>query len=148
VQSPADFRDLGPQVRRRVFWRLMPLLFFLYVINFLDRVNVAYAALEMTHDLNFSDKVFGLGAGIFFAGYLLLEIPGALIVERWSARKWIARIMISWGFVTMAMALVHTPGQFYWARFSLGVAESGFFTGILVYLRHWFVQEDRACFFS
>jgi len=122
----------------------MPLLFLLYVVNFLDRVNVAYAALEMTHDLNFSDKVFGLGAGIFFAGYLLLEIPGALIVERWSARKWIARIMLSWGFVTMLMALVHTAHQFYGARFSLGVAESGFFTGILVYIRHWFVQEDRA----
>jgi MFS transporter, ACS family, tartrate transporter len=122
----------------------MPLLFLLYVVNFLDRVNVAYAALEMTRDLRFSDQVFGFGAGVFFLGYLLLEIPGAIIVERWSARKWLARIMVSWGFVTLLMALVHTPRQFYAARFALGLAESGFFTGVLVYLRHWFVAQDRA----
>ena len=122
----------------------MPLLFLLYVVNFLDRVNVAYAALDMTRDLRFSDQVFGLGSGIFFLGYLLLEIPGAIIVERWSARKWIARIMVTWGFVTLLTAFVHTERQFIMARFSLGLAESGFFTGILVYMRHWFVAQDRA----
>jgi ACS family tartrate transporter-like MFS transporter len=122
----------------------MPLLFLLYVINFLDRVNVAYAALDMTRDLRFSDQVFGFGAGIFFLGYLLLEVPGAIIVERWSARKWIARIMVTWGFVTLLTAFVHTERQFIVARFSLGLAESGFFTGILVYMRHWFVAQDRA----
>jgi MFS family permease len=116
----------------------------LYVIAFLDRVNVAYAALEMSHDLAFSDRVFGLGAGIFFLGYFLLEIPGTLIVERWSARRWIARIMVSWGIVTSLVGLVHTPRQFYTARFLLGIAEAGFFPGIIVYLTHWFRHEDRA----
>jgi len=122
----------------------MPLLFLLYVVNFLDRVNLTYAVLDMRRDLGFSDAVYGFGAGVFFLGYLLLEVPGAIIVERWSARKWIARIMVSWGLVTVLTAFVNTPNQFFAARFSLGLAESGFFTGILVYMRHWFVAQDRA----
>lgn len=130
--------------RRRIMRRLLPFLWLLYVIGFLDRVNVAYAALQMTHDLHFSDRVFGLGAGIFFIGYVLLEIPGTLIVERWSARRWIARIMISWGIVTAIVGLVQTAHQFYWARFLLGLAEAGFFPGVLVYLTHWFREKDRA----
>ena len=130
--------------RRKIARRLLPFLWFLYVIAFLDRVNVAYAALEMSHDLAFSDRVFGFGAGIFFVGYVLLEIPGALIVERWSARRWIARIMISWGIMTAMVGLVHTSREFYAARFLLGAAEAGFFPGIIVYLTHWFRQEDRA----
>jgi MFS transporter, ACS family, tartrate transporter len=130
--------------RRRITRHLLPFLWLLYVIAFLDRVNVAYAALEMSHDLAFSDRVFGLGAGIFFIGYVLLEIPGAVIVERWSARRWIARIMISWGIITVLVGLVHTPQQFYLARFLLGTAEAGFFPGIIVYLTHWFRHEDRA----
>jgi D-galactonate transporter len=130
--------------RRRIARRLLPFLWLLYVIAFLDRVNVAYAALEMSHDLGFSDRVFGTGAGIFFVGYVLLEIPGAVIVERWSARRWIARIMISWGIITVLVGLVHTSRQFYAARFLLGMAEAGFFPGIIVYLTHWFRHEDRA----
>jgi MFS transporter, ACS family, tartrate transporter len=130
--------------RRRIARRLLPFLWLLYVIAFLDRVNVAYAALDMTHDLGFSDRVFGLGAGIFFIGYVLPEIPGAILVERWSARRWIARIMISWGIITVLVGLVHTAHQFYTARFLLGAAEAGFFPGILVYLTHWFRHEDRA----
>jgi len=129
--------------RRRIALRLLPFLWFLYMIAFVDRVNVAYAALEMSHDLGFSDRVFGLGAGIFFVGYVLLEIPGALLVERWSARRWIARIMISWGIVTALVGFVHTPRQFYTARFALGMAEAGFFPGIIVYLTHWFCRHDR-----
>lgn len=130
--------------RRRIARRLLPFLWLLYVIAFLDRVNVAYAALEMSHDLSFSDRVFGTGAGIFFIGYVLLEIPGAVIVERWSARRWIARIMISWGIITVLVGFVHTSRQFYAARFLLGMAEAGFFPGIIVYLTHWFRHEDRA----
>ena len=130
--------------RRRIARRLLPFLWLLYIIAFLDRVNVAYAALEMSHDLGFSDRVFGTGAGIFFIGYVLLEIPGAVIVERWSARRWIARIMISWGIITVLVGLVHTSRQFYAARFFLGMAEAGFFPGIIVYLTHWFRHEDRA----
>ena len=130
--------------RRRIAIRLLPFLWWLYVIAFMDRVNVAYAALEMSHNLGFSDRVFGLGAGIFFIGYVLLEIPGALIVERWSARLWIARIMITWGIITVLVGFVHTAHQFYAVRFLLGAAEAGFFPGVIVYLTHWFSRRDLA----
>src|SRR6202045_1271890 len=123
VEAPAV--EVGLCARRHIARRLMPYLFALYVINFLDRMNVGAAALQMPKDLGFSDRVVGLGAGIFFLGYLLLEIPGALIVERWSARRWIARIMISWGLITVLVAFVHTAHQFYAARFLLGAAEAG-----------------------
>src|SRR5205085_11317048 len=86
---------------------------------------------------------YGFGAGIFFVGYFLLEIPGSILVERWSARKWIARIMVTWGAMAIAAGFVHTPRQFYWVRFLLGVAEAGFFPGIIVYLSHWFRREER-----
>ena len=142
--SVAELADVSLRARRRVAWRLLPFLFILYIIAFLDRVNVGYAGLEMARDLAFSDRVFGLGAGIFSIGYFIFEIPGALIVERWSARRWIARILITWGGVTILVAAVHTPRQFYAARFLLGVAEAGFFPGLLVYLTHWFRHEDRA----
>ena len=144
MDSEPILSDVGRRTRRRIAWRLLPFLFFLYFIAYLDRVNVGYAGLEMSHNLGFTDRVFGLGAGIFFAGYFLFEIPGALIVERWSARRWIARILITWGFVTTLVALIQTPMQFYGARFFLGVAEAGFFPGIIVYLTHWFRHEDRA----
>jgi len=144
MDSEPILSDVGRRTRRRIAWRLLPFLFLLYFIAYLDRVNVGYAGLEMSHKLGFTDRVFGLGAGIFFAGYFLFEIPGALIVERWSARRWIARILITWGFVTTLVALIQTPMQFYGARFLLGVAEAGFFPGIIVYLTHWFRHEDRA----
>jgi len=131
-------------VVRKISVRLLPFLFLLYIIAFLDRVNVSFAGLEMMRDLNFSDRVFGLGAGIFFVGYVVFEIPGALLVERWSARRVIARILVTWGIVTVLVALVRTPGQFYAARFLLGAAEAGFFPGVVVYLTHWFRYEDRA----
>ena len=136
--------DIALSTRRRIAQRLLPFLFTLFVIAFLDRVNVSYAALEMTHDLNFSNRVFGFGSGIFFVGYLLFEIPGCLIVERWSARKWFARIMVTWGLITVLMAFIRTPMHFYLVRILLGAAEAGFFPGILVYMTHWFRSEDRA----
>jgi MFS transporter, ACS family, tartrate transporter len=123
---------------------LLPYVLLLYVIAYLDRNNLATAALQMPHDLGFDDRVIGLGAGIFALGYVILEIPGTLIVEHWSARRWITRIMISWGLVTLGMAFVRTPHQFYTMRFLLGLAEAGFFPGIIVYLTHWFIYEDRA----
>jgi ACS family tartrate transporter-like MFS transporter len=119
-------------------------VFLLYVIAYLDRQNLATAALQMPHDLGFDDRIIGLGAGIFSLGYVILEIPGTMIMERWSARRWLTRIMISWGLVTMATAFIRTPHQFYTLRFLLGLAEAGFFPGIIVYLTHWFVYEDRA----
>jgi len=136
--------DIAASARRRIARRLLPFVFLLYIIAFLDRVNVAYAALQMTRALGFSAEVFGFGAGIFFVGYFLLEIPGALLVEKWSAKAWIARILISWGMVTVLVAFVKTAHQFYWVRFFLGMAEAGFFPGIIVYLTHWFRSEDRA----
>jgi MFS transporter, ACS family, tartrate transporter len=143
MSSPSD-SAVARSARARIARRLLPFLWLLYIIAFLDRVNVAYAGLQMTHDLGFSDRVFGVGAGIFFVGYVLLEIPGAIIVERWSARRWIARIMISWGIITAFVGMVHTAHQFYVARFILGAAEAGFFPGVIVYLTHWFRYEDRA----
>ncbi|MGA2880303.1 MAG: MFS transporter [Bryobacteraceae bacterium] len=136
--------SIAERTRRRINRRLMPFLFLLYIIAFLDRINISFAGLDMTRELGFSDRVFGLGSGIFFAGYVLLEIPGSLFVELWSARKWIARIMISWGLIGSLTGLIHTAHQFYWARFILGVAEAGFFPGIVVYLTHWYREQDRA----
>jgi len=148
---PVSTRNLGSQTDavaeralRRISLRVMPYVFLLYIIAFLDRVNVGYAALQMAGDLGFSAEVFGFGAGIFFFGYVILEIPGSVIVERWSARKWIARIMISWGILAIMMAFVKTAPQFYTVRFLLGAAEAGFFPGIIVYLSHWFRYQDRA----
>jgi D-galactonate transporter len=132
------------RARKRIAWRLLPFLFLLYIIAFLDRMNVSAAALQMPHDLGFNDKVVGLGAGMFFIGYLVLEIPGALIAERWSARRWIARIMISWGMITALMAFIHTAREFYWVRFLVGAAEAGFLPAVIVYVSHWFRNEDRA----
>src|SRR5213594_4822040 len=109
-----------PALRRKVAWRVLPLVFLLYIVAYLDRANVGFAKLRMASDLRFSEEVFGLRIGIFFICYLLLEIPGALLIERWSARKWFARILISWGFISALTAFVHTPMQFYIARFFLG----------------------------
>src|SRR5579862_788012 len=130
--------------RRKIAWRLLPFLFVLYVIAFLDRMNVGAAALQMPHDLGFNDHVVGLGAGMFFVGYVVLEIPGALIAERWSARRWIARIMISWGIITAVMAFIHSAREFYLVRFLVGAAEAGFFQAVVVYISHWFRTQDRA----
>jgi MFS transporter, ACS family, tartrate transporter len=135
---------VGTHTRRLIAARLIPFLFILYIINYLDRTSVAYAALEMSRDLGFSDRVFGLGAGIFFVGYVALQIPGALLVERWSARRCITIIMVVWGSLTALTGLVHTASQLYVARLVLGAAEAGFFPGVVVYLSHWFICEDRA----
>jgi MFS family permease len=135
---------VAQRTRKRIAWRLLPFLFLLYVIAFLDRMNISAAALQMPGDLGFSDRVVGLGAGIFFLGYFLLGIPGALIAEQWSAKRWIARIMMSWGTLTVLMAFIRTAGQFYFVRFVVGAAEAGFFPIVIVYLSHWFRNEDRA----
>lgn len=155
----ADSSQLGvaERTRRRITWRLMPFLLLLYFLAYIDRTNVSIAALDMKKPLGagglgFNDDIIGTGAGIFFIGYFLLEIPGTLIVEKWSARKWIARIMISWGIVAAMMGLIGTKWmnfsdnvtQFYVLRFVLGIAEAGFFPGIVVYLAHWFRYTDRA----
>jgi ACS family tartrate transporter-like MFS transporter len=133
------------RARRKAYYRLLPLCFIAYVIAYVDRANVAIAKLTMARDLpHFDNRVIGLGAGIFFIGYFLLEIPGTLLVEKWSARKWISRIMITWGITAAMTAAVKTPMQFYVVRFLLGLAEAGFFPGVIVYLTHWFPSRDRA----
>jgi MFS transporter, ACS family, tartrate transporter len=136
--------EVSDRTRRHIAARLLPFLFILYITNYLDRTNLAYAAIGMSRDLGFSDRVFGLGAGIFFVSYVALQIPGALLVELWSARRMISATMIAWGSLTVLTALVRTPGQLYFARFLLGAAEAGFFPGVIVYLSHWFIREDRA----
>jgi ACS family tartrate transporter-like MFS transporter len=140
ISTPIDFAVL----RRKVAWRVLPLVVVMYFVSYLDRANVAFAKLRMANDLKFSEEVFGLGIGIFFIGYLILEIPGALLVERWSARKWFSRILITWGIISALTAFVQTSGQFYCIRFLLGVAEAGYFPGIIVYFTHWFTQGDRS----
>lgn len=168
---PSDLAPSGPtsldRARKKAYWRLLPLLFLAYVIAFVDRANVSIAKLTMQKDLaGFDNAVFGFGAGIFFLGYFLLEIPGSLIVERWSARIWIFRIMVTWGFMAALTAFVGIPlgisewivstynsvfdaqlgvaaFQFYAVRFLLGLAEAGFFPGVVVYLTHWFSSRDR-----
>ena len=130
--------------RRIVGVRLLPFLFVLYVVNYIDRTNLAYAAVGMSRTLGFGDRVFGFGAGIFFISYLALQIPGARMVERFGARRAISACMMVWGLLTVLTALVHTPIQLYLARFALGAAESCFFPGVIVYLSYWFIREDRA----
>jgi MFS transporter, ACS family, tartrate transporter len=124
--------------------RLLPFLCLCYAVNFLDRVNVGFAALSMNQDLGFSPSVFGTGAGIFFAGYLLFEVPSNLALQHFGARIWIARIMVSWGIIATAMAFVAGETSFYVMRFLLGVAEAGFFPGIILYLTYWFPARERA----
>ncbi|MGB9460422.1 MAG: MFS transporter [Candidatus Acidiferrum sp.] len=144
MAEPMLDSTVAQRAQNRIAWRLLPFLFLLYMIAFLDRMNISAAALEMPHDLGFNDKVVGLGAGMFFIGYVVLEIPGALIAERWSARKWIARIMISWGIITALMAFIHSAREFYLVRFFVGAAEAGFFPAVIVYISHWFRYRDRA----
>jgi MFS transporter, ACS family, tartrate transporter len=134
----------GASARSRIAWRLLPFLFLLYVANYLDRTNIAYATLGMKGDLGLTDQVFGTASGIFFIGYFALQIPGALLVERWSARWLLAITLIMWGAFTVLTGLVRTPLELYGARFLLGAAEAAFFPGVIVYLSHWFVEQDRA----
>jgi MFS family permease len=124
--------------------RLLPFLLCSYLLAYIDRTNVGVAKLGMQPELGFTDQVIGLGAGIFFAGFVLLEIPGSLIVEHLSARKWLARMMVSWGLVACLAGFIETRYQFYGLRFLLGAAEAGFFPGVIVYLAHWFRYQDRA----
>src|ERR1700736_4231366 len=134
----------GESARTRIAWRLLPFLFLLYVANYLDRTNIAYAQFGMGGDLGLTDSIFGNASGIFFIGYFALQVPGAVLVERWSARRLLAITLVAWGALTTLTAFVRTPSQLYGARFLLGAAEAGFFPGVIVYLSHWFIYQDRA----
>lgn len=130
-------------VYRKVSWRLMPLLFVCYIVAYLDRVNVGFAKLQMQDALQFSESVYGLGAGIFFIGYFLFEVPSNVILHRVGARRWIARIMVTWGLLSAATMFVDSPMTFYAIRFLLGAAEAGFFPGIILYLTYWYPAARR-----
>ncbi|MEJ0038525.1 MAG: MFS transporter [Gammaproteobacteria bacterium] len=131
-------------VIRKAMWRLLPFLCFIYFIAYLDRINVSVAALTMNGDLGISDSAYGLGAGIFFVAYFLFEVPSNFALKRFGARAWIARIMVTWGLISMGMAFVAGPKSFYVMRFLLGIAEAGFFPGMIFYLTYWFPNRVRA----
>ena len=128
----------------RIAWRIIPIFLVSYIVAYLDRVNVGFAKLQMMGDLKFTDSVYGLGAGMFFIGYFVFEIPSNLILHKVGARVWLCRVLITWGIVSGCAALVHTPWQFYTCRFLLGLAEGGFFPGMVLYLTYWFPSNRRA----
>src|SRR5215467_11968443 len=136
--------DVATVTLRKVTLRLIPFLFVLYIVAWLDRVNVGFAALQMNSDLGFSSAAFGFGSGVFFLGYCLCEVPSNLILHRVGARQWISRIMISWGAISVAMMFVRSTPAFYILRFLLGAAEAGFFPGVVYYLSHWYPEAQRA----
>src|SRR2546428_10182740 len=140
MPAAADLTSATARVRRR----LIPFLFLLYIVAYLDRINVGFAALQMNQALGFSPRTYGLGAGIFFLSYVTFEIPSNVILARVGARWWIARIMISWGLVSSATMFIRGAAGFYTLRFVLGVAEAGFFPGLIYYLTRWFPARERA----
>ena len=130
-------------IYKKVTLRLIPFLFICYLAAYLDRVNVGFAKLQMLSDLKFSETVYGLGAGIFFIGYFLFEVPSNILLEKIGPRVWIARIMITWGVLSSCMMFVSSETSYYILRFFLGVAEAGFFPGIILYLTYWYPQDRR-----
>jgi len=145
VDSPStEPPDVATVTLRKITLRLIPFLFVLYIVAWLDRVNVGFAALQMNSDLGFSSAAFGFGSGVFFLGYCLFEVPSNLLLHRVGARRWIARIMVSWGAISVAMMFVQTTLTFYVLRFLLGAAEAGFFPGMIYYLSLWYPEAQRA----
>ena len=140
--------DLETSTIRAISWRLIPFLVLAYFLSYLDRVNLGFAALTMNKELNFSPVVFSWGAGIFFIGYFIFEVPSNLALEKFGASRWIARIMVTWGIISALMSLVSGEWSFYILRFLLGVAEAGFFPGIILYLTYWYPAEYRARFLA
>lgn len=140
----AESGRIQDSLYRKIAWHIMPILVIGYIIAYIDRVNVSFAKLQMLGDLKFSDSVYGVGAGIFFLGYFAFEVPSNIMLHKTGARVWICRVMVTWGIVSALTALVRTPMQFYCARLMLGVAEAGFFPGMILYLTYWFPAHRRA----
>src|SRR5712692_5189132 len=136
--------SIGRSALKKASWRLIPLIGVAYGVAYTDRVNISFAALQMNRDLHFSASIYGFGAGLFFLSYAACEIPSNLLLYRFGARRWIARIMITWGFLAMGMMFVKTPVEFYVVRFLLGMSEAGFFPGVVYYLSQWFPANARA----
>jgi MFS transporter, ACS family, tartrate transporter len=141
---PNTEHDVEVRVNRKLAWRIIPFVMLLYFVSFLDRVNVGFAAMTMNKTIGLSPTAFGLGGGLFFIGYFLFEVPSNLILHKVGARLWIARVMVTWGIVSVASAFVTGPTSFYVLRFLLGVAEAGFFPGVILYLSLWFPARQRA----
>lgn len=131
-------------LHQKIWLRIVPFLFVCYVVSFLDRINIGFAQLQMKHDLGFSDAMYGLGAAVFYIGYVLCEVPSNMLLARFGAQRTFTRIMLLWGAVSVGMAFVSTPAQFYTLRFLLGVFEAGFFPGIVLYMTYWFPARRRA----
>ena len=144
VEPPTNADPIARSALRKATWRLIPLIALGYGTAYMDRVNISYAALQMNRDLHFSNTIYGFGAGLFFLSYAACEIPSNLMLYRFGARKWLSRIMVTWGVIAMGMMFVRTPMQFYIARFLLGMAEAGFFPGIIFYLMQWYPPHMRA----
>lgn len=142
--SRSPVQDVGRTAMRKATWRLIPLIALGYGTAFMDRVNISFASLQMNRDLHFTASIYGLGAGLFFLSYAACEVPSNLLLCRFGARRWLSRIMITWGVLAIAMMFVRTPRQFYVLRFLLGIAEAGFFPGVVFYLMQWFPPEMRA----
>jgi MFS transporter, ACS family, tartrate transporter len=136
--------EIESVVVRKLTWRLIPFLFLLYIVAYLDRINVGFAALQMRQQLAFTDAVYGLGAGMFFAGYFFFQMPSNLVLQRVGARRWISLLMVVWGLISASMILVSGHRSFYLLRFLLGAAEAGFFPGVILYLKNWFPAQARA----
>ena len=148
IRSPHEAGGIENRTIRKLQLRLLPFLFLLYVISFVDRINIGFAALTMNTELDMTSQQFGFAAGIFFFGYCLFEVPSNLLLHKIGARIWIARILISWGILATLTGLVHTIHQLYWLRFLLGLAEAGYFPGIVLYLTYWFRRRERARAFA
>ncbi|WOD14601.1 MFS transporter [Paraburkholderia kirstenboschensis] len=148
VLTQVDTQSFETRTYAKVTWRIVPFLMFCYLVAYLDRVNVGFAKLQMSSDLHFSETVYGLGAGIFFIAYFLVEIPSNIILHRVGARLWMARIMITWGLISSGMAFVTTPTAFYVMRFLLGLAEAGFYPGVILYLSYWYPSHRRGKMFA
>ena len=141
--GPRSDDAIGRSAMTKGMWRIVPLILLAYMVAYIDRVNVSFASLQMNDDLKFSATIYGLGGGLFFLGYALFEVPSSLMLARFSAPQWIARIMITWGLLAAGMMFVRTPLQFYVMRFLLGVAEAGFFPSVIYYFAGWFPMACR-----
>src|SRR5213082_1879054 len=144
MTATALVSELESTTIRKLFLRLLPFLFLLYIVAYLDRINVSFAALQMREQLHLTDRMYGQAAGMFFAGYFFFQLPSNLVLERIGVRKWISALMVTWGVVSCATIFVRGPISFYVLRFLLGAAEAGFFPGMILYLKNWFPARARA----
>lgn len=144
METIQDDKRLEQETVRKVTWRLLPFLMLCYLFAFIDRGNIGMAALQMNHDIGLSPKMFGFASSLFFIAYFIFEVPSNLALQKFGARKWLARIMVTWGLISACTAFVQGPTSLYFVRFILGAAEAGFFPGVVLYLTYWVPSAYRA----